>query len=205
MPAELAAALKEFRAEGPKGWSFVQTTAGENKSLVERFDPLGKNFVQWTLLKKDGVPPTADEVEKYNQRKASRSSNETAPNVKDQLAPDSCEIVSENAERGIYRFSLVPADKNDTAAAHMRATFTLHRPTGTIERVELASIGPFSPVFFVDIKEAATVMNYSLPTDGRPSLLQEVRMKVRGRAMWVRSLDQDLSVVYSDYVYAGKK
>jgi hypothetical protein len=204
-PPELTAALKDFRADGPKGWSFVQTTTSEEKSLVERFDPLGKNFLQWTLLKQDGRAPTPDEIEKYNQRKTTRSSNDTAPNVKDQIAEGSCEIVDETAERGIYRFNLNPVDDSDKAARFMNVTFTLHRPTGTIERVELASTGPFSPVFFVSVKEARTVMDYSLPEDGHPSFLRSVQVKIRGRAMWIRSLDQDLSVTYSDYVFAGKK
>lgn len=204
-PPELAAALKDFRAEGTKGWAFTQTTTGEGKSLVERFEPLGKHFQQWTLIQQNGRSPTPEELEKYNQRKAQRSSNETAPNVKDQLAPGSCEVIGETAERGVYRFSLTPADDSDKAAAYMKATFTLHRPTGTIERVELASTGPFSPVFFINVKEARTTMDYSLPAGDRPSLLLSVNVTIRGRAMWIRSLDQDLAVTYTDYVFAGKK
>jgi hypothetical protein len=57
----------------------------------------------------------------------------------------------------------------------------------------------------VKIAEARTVMTYTRPEGGRPSLLKEVAVKVRGRAMWAKSLDEDMSVTYSDYVYAGKK
>ena len=166
---------------------------------------MGKNFLQWTLLQQDGRTPTAQEVEKYNQRKTTRSSNETAPNIKDQIAPGTCEIVRETPERGTYRFHLKPVDESDKAAKFMDVTYTLHRPTGTIEKVELSSTGPFSPVFFVNVKEARTVMVYSLPEGEKPSLLQSVNVSIRGRAMWIRSLDQDLSVTYSDYVFAGKK
>jgi hypothetical protein len=57
----------------------------------------------------------------------------------------------------------------------------------------------------VDIQEARTVMAYFLPDGDRPTLLKEVTVRVRGRAMWVKSLDQDMTVTYSDYVYAGRK
>ncbi len=204
-PPELETALKNFRAEGSKGWSFTQTTVSGDHSRVERFNPLGKNFLQWTLLQQDGHAPTADEVEKYNEHKTRRSSSENAPNVKDQIAPGTCEVLEESPERGVYRFQLKPGDKDDSSAQFMRVTFTLHRPTATIEKVELASTGPFSPVLMVQIKEARTVMTYSLPEGERPTLLKEVSVRVRGRAMWVRSLDQDMTVSYSDYVYAGKK
>ncbi len=204
-PPELEAALKDFRAEGSKGWSFTQTTASGDHSRVERFDPLGRNFLQWTLLQQDGHGPTADEIQNYNEHKTRRSSSETAPNVKDQIAPGTCEVLDETPERGVYRFHLKPGDKSDNSAQFMRVTFTLHRPSSTIEKVELASTGAFSPVFMIQIKEARTVMTYLLPNGERPTLLKEVSVRVRGRAMWVRSLDQDMTVTYSDYVYSGKK
>lgn len=205
MPAELASALKEFRAEGPKGWAFTQTTTAGDRSRVERFEPLGKYSIQWKLLQQDGKPPTDEEVQKYTELKARRSSNETAPNVKDQIIPDTCEVLSETPERGVYRFQLKPGDSDDSSAPFMRATFTLHRPRASIEQVELASTGPFSPVLMVKVEEARTVMIYSLPSGDTPSLLKEVTVRVRGRAMWFRSLDQDMTVSYSDYVFAGKK
>lgn len=204
-PPELETALKGFRSEGPKGWAFTQTTTSAGKSLVERYEPISKNFLHWTLLSQDGREPTADEIQKYNERKTRRTAPDNAPNVKDQLAPDTCETVSETPEYGVYRFGLKPAGDDDTSARFMNVTFTLHRPSNTIEKVDLASTGPFSPVFLVKVREARTVMRYSLPGEGRPSLLQSVDMRIRGRAMWIRSLDQDLSVAYSDYEYAGRE
>jgi hypothetical protein len=205
MPAELAAALKDFRAEGPKGWSFTQTTTAGERSRVERFEPLGKHSIHWKLLLEDGKAPTAEAVRKYTELKARRSSNETAPNVKDQIVPDTCEILSETPGRGVYRFQLKPGDSDDSSAQYMRATFTLHRASAAIEQVELASTGPFSPVLMVKVREARTVMTYSLPSGETPSFLKEVTVRVRGRAMWFRSLDQDMTVSYTDYAYVGKK
>jgi hypothetical protein len=86
----------------------------------------------------------------------------------------------------------------------MQATFTFHRPTSTFERVELASFEPFSPVFAVKVAAARTTIEYSLPDDTTPALMQKISVSVRGRAFWFRSLDSDLTVTYSDYRYAGK-
>ncbi|MFA6961816.1 MAG: hypothetical protein WC205_13765 [Opitutaceae bacterium] len=205
MPAELSAALKDFRTEGPKGWAFTQTTSAADHSRIEHYDPLGRRDIQWTLVKQDGRSPSADETQKYIEIKARRSSNQTAPNVKDQILPDTCEVLSETPERGVYRFQLKPGDDDDHSAQYMRVTYTLHRPTGTIEQIELASTEPFSPVLMIKIKEARTVMTYTLPEADRPSFLKEVTVRIRGRAVWIRSLDQDMTVAYSDYVFAGKK
>lgn len=205
IPSELETALKSFRTEGAKGWAFTQTTSSGDRSRVERFNPLGRESTRWTLLMQNDHAPTADELREYNEHKLRRTSHETPPNVKDQIRPDTCEILEETPERGVYRFQLKPGDDDDRSAEFMKVTFTLHRPTGSIEKVELASTGAFSPVLLVKIDEARTVMTYSPPEGDRPSLLKEVAVRVRGRAMWFRSLDQDMIVTYSDYEYAGKR
>lgn len=205
VPPELAVALEGFRTEGSFGWGFVQTTQSADKALVERYDPAQPEVLRWTLVSKDGQPPTEKEVKTYREQQTRRTRGETAPNVKNQLDRETCSLISDDGVRAAWRFRLKPGASDDRSAAHMAATFTLHRPTGTIERVELASFEPFSPMFSVNIEEAKTILEYTLPEDERPTLLKRVSMRVRGRAMWFKSLDSDLSVMYSDYVYAGKK
>ena len=205
VPPELTEALKTFRTEGTWGWGFTQTTVAGEKSTVEHYDPLKPDFARWTLLKKDGKEPTTEETKSYSEKFTRRSRGDTAPNVKDQLNLATCETVNDGPERGVYRFRLNPGGSEDKSAAFMAATFTLHKLTHTIETVELASLGPFSPVFAVKVQEAKTVMHYSLPTLDRPTLLHEITVRIRGRAMWVRSLDEDMNVTFSDYAFAGKK
>ncbi len=204
LPSELNRALKLFRAEGAQHWAFIQTTESGGKSLVEHFDPSKPEFSRWTLLKKNGTEPTEPELKDYQER-LSRRTNGTAPNVKDQIDPATCEQVSSDNLRDAYRFHLQTGDKGDRSAAHMTATFTLHKPTGVIERVELTAFEPFSPMLTVKITEAKTTMLYSLPEADRPSLLQKITVSRRGRAMWLKSLDEDMTVTYSNHEYTGRK
>lgn len=204
VPAELTAALAGFRAEGTWGWGFTQTTEAEGKSLVERYDPSQPDGARWTLLAKDGAPPSVRDLTEYREKQSRRTGGHSAPNVKDQLDHESVELIDDDGERARWRFRLVPGGPDDSSARHMAATFTLHRPTATIERVELASFESFSPVFGVRISEARTIMTYALPTGDRPTLLQQVNMRVRGRAMWIKSLDSDLTVRFEDHVFAGR-
>jgi len=205
LPPELDRALKLFRAEGARGWAFTQTSESGAESLVEHFDPAKPEFSRWTLLKKDGRAPTAPELKDYQERLSRRTSGNTAPNVKDQIDPASCEQIQADDVRATYRFLLRPGASDDRSAAHMAAIFTLNKPTATIERVELSAFEPFSPMFTVKIAEAKTTMSYSLPQDSRPSLLQQITVHIRGRAMWLKSLDQDLTVTYSEHEYTGRK
>ena len=204
-PAEFLAALDRFRAEGARGWGFLQTTVAGQKSLAERYDPSQPEFKRWSLVMKDGRAPTPEEKKEYEEKLTRRSRGETAPNVKDQLDRDSCEVLNDTAEQGVYRFGLKPTDEKDTSAAFMKATFTLHKPTATIQRVELANTEPFSPVFLVKIQEARTTIEYSLPDDAHPTLLKSVNVRIRGRAMWFRTLDDDMTVSYSEHTPAAPR
>jgi hypothetical protein len=199
MPPELEKALADYRAEGTRGWAFTQTTVSSDKQLVERYNPAKPEAQRWTLLEKNGRAPTEDEIRDYRQVLVRRTRGETAPNVKDQIRPETCEALGVEGDRARYRFQLKPGAEDDSSAEHMAVTFTLHQPTGTIEQVELASIRPFSPMFAVKIQEARTVIWYTLPDENTPTLLKEIQVRVRGRAMFFKSLDQDMTVTYSDY------
>jgi len=205
LPPDLDRALKLFRADGARGWAFTQTTESGGKSLVEHYDPSKPEFSRWMLLKKNGQAPSASELKEYQERLSRRSGGSTAPNVKDQIDPTSCELVKADDIRATYRFHLLPGASDDRSAAHMTATFTLHKPTATIERVELTAFEPFAPMFTVKVTEAHTTMTYSLPDADHPTLLKKISVSIRGRAMWFKSLDEDMLVTYSDHEYTGRK
>lgn len=204
-PPELIAALKTFRAEPPAGWSFTQTTSAQGESLVERCDAAKPAFARWSLVQKNGRAPTADEAREYAEVRSRRSRSGTAPKVTDQIDLTSIALAHEAAERATYHARLVPGENRDTTAAFLRVSIAFHKPTQTIETLELASIEAFSPTLGVRIATMKTTLRYSLPTVEAPSLPLEVTTHVRGRAFWLKSLDADMRVTFSDYVAAAPK
>jgi hypothetical protein len=205
IPEDLAAALKSFRADPPPGWSYTLTTAGEGKSTVERCEAGKPEFERWSLLQKDGRAPTADEARDYAEGRTRRSRGGTAPKIIEQLDLATLVAKSENGDRITYQCGVKPGDPADNVAAFLRATVVLHRPTRTIEAIELGSTGEFSPTFVVKIAEMKTQMSYALPTNDRPSLPLKVETRVRGRAFLFKSLDGEVVMTFSDYAWAGKK
>jgi hypothetical protein len=204
-PPELIKALDAFNTEGAQGWAFTQTTASTNRSLVERYDPSKPEFSRWSLLTKDGRAPTQEETTQYNRMLTQRTRDHSAPNVKNQIRRETCEPLGVEDGRARFRFQLNPGGEDDKSAEHMVVIFSLHQASGVIDRVELTSIRPFSPMFAVKIEQARTLITYTLPDQDRPSLLQEIAVSVRGRAMFFKSLDEDMTVTYSDYAPAPKK
>jgi hypothetical protein len=155
-PAEVVDALKRFQPEPPAGWSFTQTTEGQGESLVERCEAKKPAFDRWTLIAKNGHPPTEAELREYAEIRSRRSRAGTAPKVTDQIDVTSIELVQRDAERVTYRARLVPGESRDTTAEYLRVTFVFHEPTATIESLELSNTEPFSPTLGVRIVEMKT-------------------------------------------------
>ena len=204
LPPDLADALAHFRPEGPKGWSFLQTTESGGQSLVEYFDAAQPANDRWFLRQKTaGLPPRRNSP--IITRKALNSATFTAPRIQDQVDLATAVFVRRDDTRSVWRFRLKSDGNDDKTSRYMTVTVTYHQPTHTIEQVEITNTEPFSPVLAVKISETRTVMTYSLPSPGSPSQLQRVSLLVRGRAFWFKTLDQDMTVTFSEQVWAGKK
>ena len=205
VPADLAAALKDFHTDAPKGWSFTLTTEAEGKSRVERYDATQPDFDRWTLLKQDGRAPADDEQLDYKQKLTRRSRGGTAPVLTDQFDLSSAETLAASPDRATYRCRLKPGEQGDDTAKFLCVTLVVHKPTHTVESLEIASTGEFKPTFGVTIAEMKTTLTFSLPGGETPSLPQKVSTRLRGRAFLFKSLDADMTAAYTDYALARKK
>ncbi len=205
VPPPLEAALKTFRADPPKGWSFTQTTAAEGKSTVERYDATRPEFDRWALLQKDGQTPSADALREYHDTRSRHSRTGTAPKLVEQLDYSEVETVSETADRAVYRCRVRPGESRDRTAEFLRATLTVHKPTQTLETIELTNTEPFAPTIGVKIRTMHTRLTYTLPQEGAPSLPRQVSTQVAGTAFWFKSLDADLKVTFSEFAPPAKK
>lgn len=195
----LEEALKTFRTEGPKGWSFTQTTRGDGRSRVERYDARQPEFDRWTLLQQDDRVPTAEELQDYREKQSRRSRSGTGPRLTDQLDLTTLNLRDDTADRATFSARLKQGDAGDATGRFMVATIVLHKPSGTIEVFELKSDAPFSPTLGVKIEAMKTTLTYSLPDDARPSLLLSSETHLRGRAFFIKSLDADMSVRFTDH------
>jgi len=200
---ELAGALKHFRTEGPKGWSFTQSTNAEGRTVIEHYDSARPEFNRWTLISEDGRTPNDEAQRRYRDKFSRYSSSGTAPQLSDQIDQSSLIVETETAERITYRGVLKPTEKEDRTAAFLRAVIVWHKATGTIESLVIENTAPFAPSFGVKIEQMQTTMTYSLPTQDQPSLLQSVVTRLRGTAFWIKSIDADMVVAYSAYARAA--
>jgi hypothetical protein len=201
-PPLLDEATRDFRGDAPRGWSYTQRTTGAGHSMVERYEAAQPEFNRWSLLEQDDRLPSADEVRTYREGRSRRSRTGTAPLLVQQLLLESAEMLSENTERATFRCRLRPGEARDRTAEFLRATLVIHKASRTVESVELANVAPFSPAVGVRITEMTTRLSYSLPDGDRPSLPLQVSTRVRGRAFWLVSLDEEMTVAFSGHARA---
>ncbi len=199
IPVEVQKALQTFRAEGPKGWSYTQTTSAEGRQLVERYDAGQPEYRRWTLVAQDGRPPSAAETQNHREKFTRQSRGGNGPTLSQQIDPATLSVIADKPEQATFAARLKLGEDGDRTAEFLRAVFVWHKPTQTIESFTIESIGPFSPTLGVRIAELRTTMSYSHRSPERPSLLQNVTTHLRGRAFWFKSLDADMTVIYTDY------
>lgn len=200
LPAELVAALDDFRAEGPRGWAFTQTTSGADKVRVERYNPRLRGSARWTLLLEDGVAPTEAELEKY---RATRPSIDSASGLASQLDRTSVAVVARDGAVTTYEFRLKPVSEKDAAAPHMRARFSYDSASRAFTRVELFNVQAFKPAFSLTILEARTTLAYVPPDEGLPALPHEVVMHVSGRRFFFSDFEQTVTSRFTDHEYVA--
>jgi hypothetical protein len=203
VPAELAAALASFRQDPPPGWSYTQTISADGRSTVERCDAARPEFARWSLVRKDGRAPTEEETRTYRETRTQRSRAGTAPRLAEQLDTTTARLVSRDDSRATYECRLRPADNGDRTGGNLLATVIVDRPTGTIQRVVLASTGSFRPAIGVEITSLRTTLDYDPPANGRPVLPRGVETRLRGTAFWFKSLDADMTITFTDYLRAA--
>lgn len=198
LPAELAAALKGFRAEGPPGWAYTLTTTGADKDRVERFQPRVRGGARWTLVSESGKTPTEEEQQRYRN---SRPTFDAAAGLVGQLLTDSVDVVARDEKTVTYEFLLKPASADDVAAQHFRARFVQDRASGAFLHIELFAVRAFKPARSLTILEARTTIDYLPPADGRPALPGEVVMRVKGKRFFAADFEQHVTSRFTEHVY----
>ena len=198
LPRDMLAALDHFRTEGAPGYAYEQVSEGEGHSRREAFSPLGAEGLHWTLLSVDGHLPSEGELREYRLSKLQRSSATNAPRLEKQLDRSSGEVLEEKGGQLRCRFRLLP-EGGDESLRQLAVDCTLDRASGSILRIEIFNTERLSPSLVVRIDSMRTVLEYSAQSAAEPSHLLHADIRVEGRAFWLKSLNQHLSVTWSNY------
>lgn len=205
VPAFVREALSRFTSDAPKGWAYTLTTTKDGQTSVERYDPAQPVGSQWTLLQRDGRAPTPEESRRYTQYKTSttQGSTRSATFEKGDIDFGTLKLIREDAERAEFESRFREGD--DKMLAHFVVTLTVAKQPAAIEKFALRLDSPFSPVIGVKMRELFVDMTFSPATALQPSLPLTSSSRFRGRLFFIKSIAEDLSITYSDYVRVAAK
>lgn len=189
-------------------WSYVITTLREGRKTVERHDATRPENTRWQLLVKDDQSPTADELAEYtaakNGQREARKRHGDKDDGKIEIAelidPGSVTLLSEDDTRATYNFRMkADDDEGREFAENVRGTLVVNKAIPYVERIEMQSTDEIRPVIGVKIAEFHMSMKFGHDPSSGAVLPGRITTRIKGRAFMIKKIDEDVSVVFSDY------
>jgi hypothetical protein len=199
-PEYAKTALAHFDPNPPARWAYTLETNRNEQSMVERFDPSRPPGGQWTLLRLQDRPPTADELEKYaRSRPVAGSGGSQANFQKDDIEPGSLKLIEENETRATFAAAFREQSSGpDKMLGHLDVILTINKTPAYIEGYVLQLKEPYWPVLGVKMNQLRIEARFSAPAGDRPSLPLNVESRFTGRILLV-SNEEKLRLIYSEF------
>ncbi len=200
-PAYFREAFARFHPDVPPGWACTLTTTRGAESSVERGDPSRPLTERWTLLRRNGRPPTPEEIERHrNYRVATSTSALRATFQRGDIDVASVQLVREDAAEAEFRCRF-RSDLKDQLLDHLELRLTVRKQPAVVRQYELLLTEPFWPVLGLKMTELRVEMRFAPAAPGGPLLPASATSHFRGRLLLLKTIAEDVAVAYSDYVH----
>ncbi len=205
-------ALTSLDKTSLEGWAFTETTVRNGTETVARYDPSRPEGERWSLLSIDGRPPTDEARRKFEERRAGRGRGEEQQEDSEEqgfsavIEADSLIPLRESESHAVYGFKPASGEGkgDDGMSEYVDGTLRISKSGPYVESLEMRSREPFSPAFGVKIKEFSTVMTFAPVGDEVIVLPESVAVRMVGRAMLFKKLDETVRTRFSDYRFVGQ-
>lgn len=191
-PELLETALRKLQAEENR-WAFTQTTQTYDRQgrpdggvMVEKHDPSQPPDRQWTLVLRDGKPPTERQVRAWKKKRDKETRRRQEKSLGQVIDFASAKPAREDATAVVYELALQKDASRRFPAEKFVVFMTVERATQTLGHVALRTRGSFRMI------GVAKVDQVELDVDLRPidpaHAPQPTRLKVSGtgKVLFVR-------------------
>ncbi len=212
LPPLVERALETMERADQHGYAFRMVKTEDGSTEVATFDPAKTVGETWDLLQKDGKKPSAGEVESFRKERAKRDKERAEQKkqrkkekggdqeLREMIAPESLQLISETSERATYRFKMRIDDEDARAMADaIRGTLVISKAAPHVESLDLASTGEIKVMTGVKISEFRTTLTFLPPDAHGQALPSSIRAVAKGRALLLKKIDENMTVSFSDY------
>jgi hypothetical protein len=213
-PELVRQALKATEGGPTRDWAFTETTRKDGKISVSRFDPRQPDGERWTLLTVDGREPTDGERRQMEERRKARrggrgeeeSGEADDDRLIDMIQPGSMRLLEETPTHARYSFTPTSNDEKDAALyEHVDATLLVARAGPYVAELDLRSSAPFKPAFGITVSEFVMTLAFAPVAPGEAVVPSSVFVRMAGRAMLVKAIDETVEVSFDDYERVGEE
>lgn len=194
-------ALKNLDAFDDDVWSYTRTTKAKDGLKIERHDASKPKGERWTLLRIDGRAPTAREQEEFRREKAELEKRREKRDDDNDVDLESIRLQSETPQRATFTFRTKAGGGLESKMAEKIAgTLVVSKDGGWAERFELRNTGTIAPVPGMNVSRFRLTMTFQRHGGTNEIVPEAIELSMRGRAFLVKSLDEERSTQYSDFV-----
>jgi hypothetical protein len=183
-------------------WSYTQTTTDAEGTRIERHDASKPDGERWSLLRINGRAPNGREVESFRKEKAERARRKKESDDRGDVDRSSVRLLTETAQRATFTFrTSVTSDGIEAKFADKIAgTLVVNKDGAWAERFELKNTEAVSPIPGVKVSSFHLTLTFQRHAPSKEIVPAGIALSMRGRAFLVKSLDQEQSTRFSDFL-----
>jgi len=209
-------AMDKMENTPENAFAYTITKKTKEENTIERFNPSKPEGERWTLIKKNGDPPTEKDIEEYEkkkleEKKAAEKREENNNNSNSQMSlrnmidEKTVTLVKTSENYRTYSFQ-ASADNNgisENMAKGLEGTFQVNKEKKYISSITLNNTEKLSPVFGVSIDSFFMQMEFSPLSRNGLIVLRKSIFRMQGKAFLVKNIDTDTTSTYSNYQFIG--
>jgi len=188
-------------------WNYTVTSRDSDGTLVERHVASRPERSRWQLLSKDGEAPTADDLDDYEKVRARRErerverEKQTENILESMVEPGSVVLVSETEARATYQFRMNGKHaKAGKFAEQLRGVMVVDKKVPFVELAELHNVDDLRAATGVKIAGFEMVLRWTRNEATGAVVPSSIHTRIEGRAFLVKKIDEDSTVVFSEFV-----
>lgn len=198
-PGIVEKAMKNIQDGMDYSYSFKKVTKGKESSRVMTYNPTLDEEDQWELVSIDNRKPNRKELKKF-YKKMSRISDKDNKNSMEMSADEMYDfsICNEDDNQIVYQCRMND-EKNKKMMEKVLCELVINKQDSTMNIIRMNLTEPVSPMISVKLDEFDFEMKFQTMVETGANLIEQTRMKIKGKALIFKKIDENVTEKYYDY------